>query len=417
MRRSVKSTSVNLSGVDARQIALAAQQLGRARPAGTPNLGHVRRLVTALGAVQIDAVNVLVRSHYLPIYSRLGPYPRQLLDRLAYQRRHAFEYWGHAASFLPVELHPALRWRMEGYARHKNWATARARIEQERPGYVAAVEREIAQRGPLAFTDLSDPARRERTPTRYADSTLLWYRWADGKTVLDGLYRAGRLAVAGRRGFERLYDLPERVIPREVLSAPTPPPADAQRALVLHSAAALGVGTLRDVADYFGLPVATARARLRELVDAGSVVPARVEGWPDAAYLHAAANGRPVRARGLLSPFDSLTWVRDRTLRLFGFQHSFELYVKAAQRRYGYYVLPFLLGDALVARVDLKADQPRRTLLVQGAFVEPGTPVRTVGGELAAELRELAAWLQLDAIDVADNGNLARALRQAGLRG
>lgn len=404
---------MEISGPEARRVALAAQRFGAPRPAGTPHLGHVRRLVTALGAVQIDAVNVLVRSHYLPIYARLGPYPRELLDRLAYRHRAAFEYWGHAASYLPVELHPALRWRMARHAADPHWAAVQARIERERPGYLAAVEREIAERGPLAYADLSDPARREKVPTTYAESSLLWYRWSDGKSVLDGLYRSGRLAVAGRRGFEPLYDLAERVIPPEVLAAPTPSDEDAQRELVRRAVVALGVATMKDVAFYFRLAVAVTRARLRELVDAGTVTPARVDGWREGAYLDPGADGRRVQTRALLSPFDSLIWERARTQRLFGFRVSFELYVPPAKREYGYYVLPFLLGDALVARVDLKADQRRRALLVQSAFLEPGAPARTVAGELAAELRQLATWLDLTAVEVADRGDLASALRRA----
>jgi uncharacterized protein len=405
--------AVELSAAEARWIALAAQGFGRPRPAGTPNLGHVRRLVAALGAVQIDAVNVLVRSHYLPLYSRLGPYSRELLDRLTYRRRAAFEYWGHAASVLPIELHPALRWRMARHAQHKHRVAVKKRIERERPGYLAAVEQEVAQRGPLAFTDLTDTARREKVQTKYADSSLLWYRWSDGKTVLEGLYNEGRLAVAGRRGFERLYDLSERVIPAEILSAPTPTEQDAQRELVRLAASALGVATVRDIADYFRLPMAATRARLRELVEAGAVVPALVAGWPEPAYLHSDAGGQRIHARALLSPFDSLIWERARTERLFGFRPSFELYVKPANRRYGYYVLPFLLGDAIVARIDLKADRRQRALLVPGAFVEPGVPVRRVADDLATELKELAGWLGLDTIVVADHGDLAHHLRKA----
>lgn len=405
---------MELSAAEARRIALAAQRFGRPRPAGTPNLGHVRRLVSALGAVQIDSVNVLVRSHYLPIYARLGRYPRELLDRLTYLRRAAFEYLGHAASVLPVELHPALRWRMARHAAHEHWLATQTRIERERPGYLAAVEREVAERGPLGLSDLTDPARRERVPTKYAESTLQWDRWSDGKTVLEGLYNEGRLAVAGRRGFERLYDLSERVIPPEVLAAPTPTEEEARRELLRRAAAALGVATVRDLADYFRFPIATTRARLRELVDAGELLPARVEGWPEPAFLDPDGDGRPVQTRALLSPFDSLIWERARSERVFGFRPSFELYVPAAKRQYGYYVLGLLLGDAFVARVDLKADQRRGVLQVPGAFREPGAPAaRTVSGELAAELRALAGWLELDTVEVADHGDLAPALRRA----
>jgi hypothetical protein len=273
--REDRAGALELSGAQARRIALAAQGFGRPRPAGGANLGHVRRLVAALGAVQIDAVNVLVRAHYLPLYARLGPYPPELLDRLVYQRRAAFEYWGHAASVLPVELHPALRYRMDGNATHRHWAAFRERVERERPGYLAAVEQEVAQRGPLAFTDLADPARRQQGSTKYAESTQLWSHNSDGKTALEMLWSAGRLAVAGRRGFARLYDLAERVIPAEVLATPALPKEDAQRELVRRAAAALGVATVRDLADYFRLPVAATRARLRELVDAGALRPAR----------------------------------------------------------------------------------------------------------------------------------------------
>ncbi|HEU4421997.1 MAG TPA: crosslink repair DNA glycosylase YcaQ family protein, partial [Pilimelia sp.] len=299
------------------------------------------------------------------------------------------------------------------HAENARWRAFLARVERERPGYVAAVEREVAERGPLAFGELRDPARREKGQTRYAESTLLWYRWSDGKTVLEGLFDAGRLAAADRRGFERRYDLAERVIPPDVLSVPAPAAPDAHRALIRHAAGALGVATVRDFADYFRLPVASTRARLRELVDGGELRPARVQGWADGAYLFPAADSAPVDGRALLSPFDSLLWERDRTERLFGFNHTFELYVKAPNRRYGYYVLPFLLGDMLVGRVDLKADRETRTLHVLGAFAESSAPGAKIAGELAAELRDLADWLGLDTVEVSERGDLARPLRQA----
>lgn len=405
--------ALDLSNAEARRIALRSQRLGEPRLGQEPALEHLRALVSSLGAVQLDAVNVLTRSHYLTIYSRLGPYPTKLLDELVYERRAAFEYWGHAASYLPVELHPVVRWRMAGYAEKKDWQAFQARLELERPGYLAAVEREIAEHGPLAFGDLSDPARREKTQTKYAASSLLWYRWSDGKTALEGLFDAGRLAVAGRRSFERLYDLSERVIPAEVLSLPTPRPDDAVRELVLRAARALGVATARDLADYFRLPAVATRSRLRELVDNGDLQPARVEDWADSAYLLAGATSGPVNARALLSPFDSLLWERNRVERLFRFRHSFELYVKAAKRQYGYYVLPFLLRDALVGRVDLKADREHGILMVLGAFTEPSVSIRAVAGQLATELGELARWLELDTIDVSDRGNAAPYVRRA----
>lgn len=401
---------VTISGAEARRIALRAQRFGLQRPAKA-GLRDVKAIVSALGAVQIDAVNVLARAHYLTIYSRLGPYRAGLLDDLVHKRQ-AFEYWGHAASLLPVELHPRLRWRMATYAGNKHWLAFRERLERERPGYFEAVEREVAERGPIAFTDLADQARRDKD-SRYAASTLLWERGSDGKSVLEGLYDAGVLAAAGRRGFERLYDLTERVIPEQIADLPTPEPEDAQRALVLHAMSALGVATQKDVADYFRMPAAATRRRLQELVADGTVLPAGVEGWTAPAYLNPDASSRPVEARALLSPFDSLLWERDRTERLFGFRHSFELYVKAPKRRYGYYVLPFLLGEALVGRVDLKADRRSGALLVLGAFAETGTGGPKIAAALAGELRDLAGWLELETVEVAANGDLSGPLERA----
>jgi uncharacterized protein len=404
-----------LSAAEARSIALRAQRFGLPRAPGGPGIEHVRQLAADLGAVQIDAVNVLVRSHYLPFYSRLGPYPTGQLDRLAYEEHRLFEYWGHAASLLPVELYPAMRWRMDRQAESKHWAALRARLDRERPGYLMAVEQEIGARGPLAYTDLNDPARREKVATKYAESSLLWYRWSDGKSALEGLFDAGRLAVADRRGFERRYDLTERVIPADVLAAAALAEEHAQRVLVLTAARALGVATLRDLADYFRLPVATTRARLRELVDDGQLELVRVAGWQQEAYLHPSADAGRVQARALVSPFDSLIWERARTERLFGFRHVFELYVKPPKRRFGYYVLPFLLGDEIVARVDLKAARTDGKLMVLGAYAEPGAVAARVSRELAAELRDLARWLGLGEIAVEDRGDLAAPLRQAGL--
>jgi uncharacterized protein len=404
------ASGVELSAEQARRIALRAQRFGRARPARGVTARHVRDLLSALGALQIDAVNVLIRSHYLPLYSRLGPYRTDLLDRLVYRDRRAFEYLGHAASILPVELHPLLRWRMARRETGPQWRPLRERLDAERPGYLDRLEREVAERGPLTTGELSEPARRQRVTTKYAESTLLWYRWSDGKSALEYLFESGRLAAADRRGFERRYDLTGRVIPADVLAAPTPTEQDAQRELVLRAAAALGVATIRDLADYFRMTIAQTRARVRELVASGALRPASVDGWAEPAYLHPDAIDRPLQARALLSPFDSLIWERERCVRLFGFRPSFELYVRPEARRYGYYVLPFLLGEGLVARVDLKADHATGRLLVPGAFVEPGAAPGPVAGELAEELRDLAAWLGLETIEVAPRGDLAADL-------
>jgi uncharacterized protein len=302
---------------------------------------------------------------------------------------------------------------MRRYAENKDWKGFQARLQRERPGYLEAIEREIAERGPLSFTDLTDPARREKVQTKYAESSIAWYRWSDGKSALEGLFDAGRLAVADRRGFQRRYDLVERVIPADVLAAPALPEDEGQRKLALAAVRSLGVAAVRDVADYFRLPVAAARARLRELSNAGMVQQALVQDWPGDVYLDPNALAAPSCARALLSPFDSLIWERDRTQRLFGFRHLFELYVTASKRRYGYFVLPFLLGDKIVARVDLKAQRETGTLAVLGAYIEPGSSAPSISGDLAAELRRVADWLSLDTVEISQRGDLSADLRVA----
>jgi uncharacterized protein len=416
--------AVEMTASQARSVALAAQRFGR-RPARGSQAGaevvqagasELGRTAAALGAVQIDAVNVLTRSHYLAFYSRLGPYEAGVLDSLAYRNRRLFEYWGHAASLVPIGMYPALRWRMEDYARSRHYAAFRERMGQERPGYLDALLEEIAERGPLAWTELSDPARWQHLPprlARYADSTLAWHRRSDGKSALEWLYGTGTLAVAERRGFEPRYDLAERVIPREVISAPALPRPEAHSALVLTAARALGVATVSDLADYFRLSAAETRACARQLAEDGRLRPAVVAGWKHGAYLDPDFDAATASARALLSPFDSLIWQRDRSERLFGYRHLLELYVPAAKRRYGYYVLPFLLGDTIVARVDLKAARATATLQVLAAYLEPGAPPGQTAAELAAELRSLADWLSLDSIQVSGRGDLAARLRGA----
>ena len=404
-------SKTDLSAREARCIALSAQGFASAPLKAKVGVVDLRRLATRLGAIQIDSVNVLVRSHYLPAYSRLGPYSMQLFDKFAYERKGMFEYWGHAASFLPIELHPLMRWRMA--KKIEEFERFRAIIEGRRPGYVKSIELEIAQRGPLAFGDLADPGRLEKVKTKYSESSMAWWHWADGKSVLESLFDMGRIAVAGRRNFERLYDFAERVIPEEIRALPTPSEEDARRALIKIAAGALGVATVKDLADYFRLPMAETRARARELVEHGDLLLGRVEGWTDPAYLAAGAKDPAMEAHALVSPFDSLVWNRARAERLFGFHYRIEIYVPEPKRVHGYYVLPFLLGDTLVARVDLKADRKNATLLVPGAFLEHGNNGRHVAGELATELQRMADWLALDHIEVGDRGDLTPQLVRA----
>ncbi|HEY2997240.1 MAG TPA: crosslink repair DNA glycosylase YcaQ family protein [Acidimicrobiales bacterium] len=389
--------AVELGPDQARRIAVRAQGLGAPRPA-SPTAADLEELVQRLAVVQIDAVNTLVRSHYLPAFSRLGPYPRAWMDDLAYERRVTYDTWGHVASFVTTDLYPALGWRRAHYARGSRWVAFLTYVEAERPGYLDDVVRQVTERGPLAFTDLDDPGRRAKVPGHYAESSLRWWRPADGKEIMGGLWRAGRLAVAGRRNFERLFDLPERVLPAGVLGAPEPAVEDAQRELVRRSITALGLASDGALADYFRLPVAATRARARELAEEGVLVPARVAGSPARYHLAAGADDGPAVGAALLSPFDSLLWDRRRARDLFGFDHVFELYVPAARRRYGYFVLPFLVGDRLVGRVDVTADRASGALVVVARHHEDGVDPAAADGPLAAELAALATWLELDRV-------------------
>jgi uncharacterized protein YcaQ len=357
-----------------------------------------------MALLQIDSVNVLVRSHYLPLFSRLGTYPMDVVDRLAYGRkpRALFEYWGHMASLLPVQLHPLLRWRMEWAARGDRIYKGLRNFANERRVYIDRVLAEVRDRGPLAVSDLSEGAKNPGA----------WWGWGDGKIALEWLFYAGKVTTATRRGFERIYDLPERVLPAEILSLPTPAEPDAQRELMEIGARAHGIGTAFDLRDYFRLPPEESKARLRELVEAGRIRRVTVEGWKEQAYLHVdAAIPRRLTTQALLSPFDPVVWMRERGERLFDFHYRIGLYTPKDKRTHGYYVLPFLLGNRLVARVDLKADRQNERLQVLGAHTEGHAKIGDIAEPLKEELARMAAWLGLDRVQVAAKGALAQALR------
>jgi uncharacterized protein len=380
-----------LSAAEARRLALGAQGFADPRPAKRPTGWDLRRVLSRVRVLQIDSVNVLERAHYLPAFSRLGPYPRELLDRASQRApRRLFEYWGHEASLLPVELQPLLRWRMERAA-EEAWGGMR-RIQRERPDLVQRLLRQVAERGPVTASELAEPGRRRNGP---------WWDWSEVKWALEWLFVSGRLTAARRRRFERLYDLPERVLPAAVLEAPTPPADQAQRELVRIASRSLGVAAERDLRDYFRLSTPDAKLRITELVEAGELQPVAVEGWGRTpAYLAAGARvPRRVEARALVGPFDSLIWERSRVRRLFGFDYRLEIYVPKPKRRHGYYVLPFLLGDRLVARVDLKADRAARALRARAVHREPAAP-GAVGEALRAELETIATWLELDSVEL-----------------
>jgi uncharacterized protein YcaQ len=391
----------------ARRIALAAQGFADPRPSTDVGVRQLRRATERLAVVQIDSVNVLSRAHYLPFFSRLGSYPRAALDDLTARRHAVFEYWAHEASFLPVRLHPFLRWRMAAAEEHA-WGNM-VRLQRERPGYVAEVLDRVRATGPLKASDLDEPR---------PDRPGAMWNWHAGKVALEWLFFTGAITATHRTtAFEKVYDVTERVLPADVLQTPTPDPLDAVRELVRTAARALGVATERDLRDYFRLRPEAARRAIAELADAGELQPVEVAGWGAPAWLDPAAR-RPrwVRARALLSPFDSLVWERPRVERIFDFRYRIEIYTPAAKRVHGYYVLPFLLGDRIVGRVDLKADRKDGVLRVQAAHAEQGVDRLGVAGELADELRLMADWLELDDVAVTDRGDLAVDLLRVGVR-
>jgi uncharacterized protein YcaQ len=300
-------------------------------------------------------------------------------------------------------MHPLLRWRMaEMAANHKESDTWVGRLNRSRPGFMDAALDEIAKRGPLSAREISGAGK----------SKGGWWGWSDGKRAVEALFAAGKVAAAGRRGFERVYDLTEKVIPAQVLAMPTPPREDAHRELMRIAARALGVATEKDLCDYFRIRVGAGRRRISELVEAGELIPVSIEGWRQPAFVYRDAKSpRKLDARALLSPFDSLVWERARTERIFGFRYRIEIYTPSPNRKYGYYVLPFLLRDRLVARVDLKSDRATRTLLVRGAHAEPGVRSTAIAEPLMRELNAIASWLNLERIAITRRGNLAQKLR------
>ncbi|MCX6397007.1 MAG: winged helix DNA-binding domain-containing protein [Propionibacteriales bacterium] len=393
----------SLSLAQARRVALAAQ--GFLDPAhAAPNLATLSRTVRRTGVLQVDSVNVLTRAHYMPLYSRMGPYDPELLHRAASGRaqRRLVEYWAHVQAYMPVELWPHMQHRMEQYrpTRGKWWTAGVS------DALAASLCAQIAERGPSTARDLDEGLPRSKDH---------WgWNWSDARRTLDYLFVVGDLAIAGRNSaFEVLYDLPGRVLPDTVLRAATPAPADAHRELVRRAAVSHGVATEPELRDYYRMKPAESQAAVSSLVEDGELVPVQVEGLTRPAYLHSGARlPRRVAARALLSPFDPLVWERTRAESLFGFRYRIEIYVPEAKREFGYYVLPFLLGDRLVGRVDLKADRKASVLVVKAAHAEQHAPEQTAA-ELAAELGALAGWLGLEDIRVERRGDLAGALARA----
>lgn len=377
---------VKLSLPRARRISLAAQGFRGLRPKGRVDRRHLRRVMSEINLLQLDSVPVVIRTQYMPPFSRLGPYRPELLDEIAYRDDEWFEAWSHEASLVPVGDEPLLRWQKERARSGATWSRLAA-LASEDPGYIEEVLSQVRQ-GPLAPRELREPRRR---------SGEWWGDRSDGSIALDWLFRIGEVGVRRRPGFVKEFDLLDRIVPKEILALPTPSEQEAHRELLMRAASSFGVATASDLVDYYRLPKVPGKARVAELVEDGRLLEAEVEGWDRPALLHPdAVAPRSIEACTLLSPFDPVVWCRERGVRLFGFEYKIEIYTPAAKRVYGYYVLPFLLGESIVARVDLKTDRRAAVLLVKGAFSEPGNDPDSVVAGLRNALDELTVFVGCD---------------------
>lgn len=384
------------------RMFLSAQGLSDPRPSGRIDSRHFARVIRRVRLLQIDSVNVLARAHYLPVFSRLGPYRRAALDRWIYEDRHMFEYWCHEQSYAPAGFHPMMRSRMARMRDHR-WKRVRDLLEHD-PGYVTAVLDEVRDRGPIPARHLSDPG----------EKTGPWWGYGKGKVALAWLFATGQVSVSRRVNFERWYDRPERVLPSEILAEPDPSPEQAHRLRVREAAGALGIATVPDLADYFRMKITPTARAVRRLVATGKLREVTVAGWARPAYVSpSAVLPRTRRGTALLCPFDPLVWDRDRTERMFGFRYRIEIYTPRAKRVYGYYVLPFMLDGHLVGRVDAKSDRREGVLRIPAVHGEPGVDRTATARALAGELRSMATWLGLPDIEVATSGSLADATRAA----
>lgn len=389
-----------ISLATARRIALAAQGFADPRPTGRVDRRHFRRVLDRMGVIQIDSVNVLVRSQELPLFARLGPHPRSMIGD-ATKAGELFEYWVHEASHVDMRQYHLHRWQMAGDHKWARYWT----LAKRRPGYIEEVYERIADGGPVASGDLSERVGKKGT----------WWDWDDAKVALEHLFWNGQITATRRASdFARIYDLTERIIPAEVLARPVPTEVEARKQLLELAARHHGIGTFPDLTDYHRQKNQPCKALVAELVEEGVLRKVQVEGWTQPAYMHRDARiVRRIDACALLSPFDPIVWNRDRTHRLFGFHYRIEIYTPPPKRIYGYYVLPILWGDCLVGRLDMKADRQAGALLVQGSFAEPGVPAAPLVDDLAPELHAMARWLGLDRVDVQPRGDLASTLRDA----
>jgi len=398
---------LRVTAAQARRIAVAAQGFSEPRPSGPVTRAHLRRLISRIQVLQLDSVSVAVRAHYAPVFSRLGPYDRDILDRAAWDHtarspRLLVEYWAHEAALMAVDDWPLLRWRMRKY-RHGRWGS---HIVKANPRLADDIVAAVNELGPSTAGQIENHLAAAPRSAKGA-----WWNRSDTKWVAEALFAAGVLTTATRVGFARHYDLTERVLPADVLSRDVDED-DAVRQLTLRAATALGVGTEADIRDYFRLAAGQAKPAIAKLVADGELNRVEVDGWSAPAYLVAEQTiPRHDRGTALLCPFDPLIFFRPRVQRLFEFHYRIEIYTPASKRQYGYYVWPFLLDGELVGRVDLKADRSADALHVVGAFVEPDRSPSRVAAALAGELETMAGWLGLGGVTVGDRGDLARELR------
>jgi len=393
-----------LSLSQARRIALAAQGFTDPIPSGRVDRRHLRRVMGRMKLLQLDSVPVVIRTQYLPPFSRLGRYEPSLLDRIAYRDDEWFEAWAHEASLLPVDDEPLLRWQKQRAEQGETWSNL-VELARRESGYVADVLAQVKER-PLTAGELTDPRRRQGE---------WWGSRSLGSIALDWLFRIGAVGIRRRGNFTKEFDLLERIVPANVLAQPTPSAEEAQRELVVRSGAALGVGLAGDLIDYYRLPLREGRHRLREVAEEGRLEPVAVEGWPEPAYMHPSARlPRSVEGLTVLSPFDPIVWNRPRAARLWGFEYRIEIYVPASKRVYGYYVLPVLSGEKLVARLDLKTDRSAGALSVLGAYAEPEVDHGPLAERLRPHLVELARFVGVDQVRYGSRGDLMAALRAGG---
>ena len=382
-------------------MALAAQGFNDPAPAGRVDRRHLRRVMGRIKLLQLDSVPVVIRTQYLPPFSRLGCYEPALLDRIAYRDDEWFEAWAHEASLLPVDDEPLLRWQKRRAEQGETWRNL-VELARSESAYVDEVLAQVKER-PLTAGELIDPRRR---------SGEWWGSRSLGSIALDWLFRIGAVGIRRRGNFTKEFDLLERIVPAEVLARPTPTAEEAQRELLVRSGEALGVGTSGDLIDYYRLPLREGRHRLREVAEEGRLETVEVEGWTEPAYMHPQARlPRSVDALTVLSPFDPIVWNRDRAARLWGFDYRIEIYVPASKRIYGYYVLPVLDGEQLAARLDLKTDRTAGALRVLGAYAEPGVDRDSLAERLRPHLADLARFVGVGEVDYGSRGDLMAALR------